>query len=268
MLSTILKQRKTNYYNHYFETNWNSIKNTWKSLKSILNIKKISAEIPKTLTVDGTTISNPMEISDIFNNYFSSIATKTKLNISFSHKHYSDFLKNRSNISFFVSPTDKTKIEDVIFSLDFNKPVGPNSIPTKILKLFKNDISSQLSEILSETFSSGVFPLILKTDKVIPVHKKDSKLDFSNYRPILLLSNIEKFLEKLMCNRMYKFFSDNNLIYSLQFGFRQKYSTVHALISLTENIRKNLDEGNIGCGIFVDLQKAFDTVEHDILIKA
>ena len=70
-----------------------------------------------------------------------------------------------------------------------------------------------------------------------------------------------------MYHRMYKFFSDNNLIYLLQFGFRQKYSTVHALISLTENIRKNLDEGNIGCGIFVDLQKAFDTVEHDILLS-
>ena len=67
-----------------------------------------------------------------------------------------------------------------------------------------------------------------------------------------------------MYNRMYKFFSDNNLIYPLQIGFRQKYSTVYALISLTENIRKNLDEGNIGCGIFDNLQKAFDTVELDI----
>ena len=128
------------------------------------------------------------------------------------------------------------------------------------MKLLKNDISSQLSD-------SGVFPSILKIAKVISVHKKDSKLDFSNYRPISLLSNIEKFLERLMYNRMYKFFSDNNLIYFLQFGFRQKYSIVHALISLTENIRKNLDEGNIGCSIFVGLQKAFDTVEHDILLS-
>ena len=70
-----------------------------------------------------------------------------------------------------------------------------------------------------------------------------------------------------MYNRMYKFFSDNSLIYSLQFGFRQKYSTVHAVISLTESIRKNLDEGNIGCGIFVNLQKAFDIFEHDILLS-
>ena len=69
-----------------------------------------------------------------------------------------------------------------------------------------------------------------------------------------------------MYNRIYKFFSENNIIYPLQFGFRQQYSTFYALISLTEDIRKNLNKGNIGCGIFVDLKKAFDTVEHDILL--
>ena len=91
------------------------------------------------------------------------------------------------------------------------------------MKLLKNDTSSQLFEIFNISFSSGVFPSVLKTVKVIPVHKKDSKLDFPNYRPIPLLSNVEKILEKLMYNRIYKFFSDNKLIYSLQFGFRQKY---------------------------------------------
>ena len=91
------------------------------------------------------------------------------------------------------------------------------------------------------------------------MHKKDSKLDFSNYHPISLLCNIEKILEMLMYNRIYRFFSDNNLICSLKFGFRQKYSTVHPLISLS--IRKNLDEGNIGCSIFVDLQKALILVK-------
>ena len=99
------------------------------------------------------------------------------------------------------------------------------------------------------------------------MHKKDSKLEFSNYPTISLLSNIENVLERLMYNRIYKFFSDNNLIYSLQFGFRQKYSTVHAHINLTESIRKTLNEENIGCGIFVDLQKAFDTAERDILLS-
>ena len=69
-----------------------------------------------------------------------------------------------------------------------------------------------------------------------------------------------------MYNRVYNFFTKNNLIYPLQYGFRQQYSTFPVLISLTEDIRKNLDKGNFGCGIFVDLQKAFDTVEHDIML--
>ena len=113
---------------------------------------------------------------------------------------------------------------------------------------------------------TGVFSSVLKTAKVISVFKKDSKLDYSNYRPISLLSNIEKILEKLMYKRLYTFLNKNNVIYNLQFGFRQQYSTSHALINITENIRKALDDGNIGCGVFVDLQKAFDTVDHQILL--
>ena len=110
-----------------------------------------------------------------------------------------------------------------------------------------------------------VFPSVLKTAKVDPVFKKDSKLDHSNYRPISLLSNIEQILEKLMHKRLYTFVNNNNIIYNLQFGFRQQYSTYHALINITEDIRKALDDGNIGCGAFVDLQNAFDTVVQQIL---
>ena len=116
------------------------------------------------------------------------------------------------------------------------------------------------------SFTSDVFPSALKLAKVIPVYKKDSKLDFSNYRPISLLSNLDKIMEKLMYTRTVKFFNNNNLFYLLQFGFKQNYSTTHALISITETIRKYLDEGKFACGIFVDLQKALDTVEHDILL--
>ena len=113
-----MKQSKTNHYNHYFESNWSSNRNTWKGLKFILTIKNISTDIPKSLTVDGTTVSNPMAISNIFNNYFSSIA-----HISFSHNYFSDFLKNRY-IYFFLSPTHKTEIENVMSSFS-NKSVIP-----------------------------------------------------------------------------------------------------------------------------------------------
>ena len=113
---------------------------------------------------------------------------------------------------------------------------------------------------------TGVFPSVLKTAKVVPVFKKDSKLDYSNYCPLSFLSSLEKILEKFMCKRLYTFLNSNNIIYNLRFGFRQQYSTSHTLVNITENIRKALDGGNIGCGIFVDLQKAFDTVDHQILL--
>ena len=122
-----------------------------------------------------------------------------------------------------------------------------------------------MADLFNLSFTTGVFPSVLKTAKVVPVFKKDSKLDYSNYRPISLLSNIEKILEKLMYKRLYTFLN-KNIIYNLQFGFRQQYSTSHPLINITENVRKAIDDGNVGCGIFLDLQKAFDTVDHQMLL--
>ena len=107
---------------------------------------------------------------------------------------------------------------------------------------------------------TGVFPSVLKTAKVVPVFKKDSKLDYSNYCPISLLSNTEKILEKLMYKILYAFLNNIDIIYNLQFGSRQQYSTSHALINITENIRKALDDGNVGCRVFCD------TVDHQTLL--
>ena len=128
-------------------------------------------------------------------------------------------------------------------------------------------MSTQFGELLNLSFSEVVLPSILKIYKVIPIYKKDSQLNCSNYRPISLLSNIDKILERIMYNRLYKFLETNNLIYSLQFGFRQKHLTSHALIHLTDKIREQLDKENSACGIFVDFQKAFNTVDHQILIN-
>ena len=142
------------------------------------------------------------------------------------------------------------------------KSVGPNSVPTKMLKLLSNDISTQFAELFNLSFSE----VVLKTCSVIPIYKKDSQFNCSNYWPISLLSSIDKILESIMYNRLYKFLETNNLIYSLQFGFRQRHSTSHAFIRLTDKIKEQLDKENFACGIFVDFQKAFGTVDHEILI--
>ena len=94
-----------------------------------------------------------------------------------------------------------------------------------------------------------------------------SKLKCSNYRPISLLSNIHKILERIVYNRLYKLSEDNKLVYNLQFGFWQKHSITHALIHLTEKICEQFDSGKYGCGIFFNFQKAFDIVDHTILTQ-
>ena len=111
----------------------------------------------------------------------------------------------------------------------------------------------QLASLFNLSFMSGIFIPVLKTAKVVAAFKKDSKLDDSNSCPISLLSNVEKILEKLMYKRLCTFLNSNDIFYSMQFGFRQQYSTSNALINLTENIRKALDGGDKGCNI-VDYQ--------------
>ena len=121
------------------------------------------------------------------------------------------FQDNSSAI--FLQPTDKEEIANIISSLNSNKASGPNSIPYRILFLLKNEISKQLADLFNLSFMTGVFPFVLKTAKVVPVFKKDSKSNYSNYRPISLLSNIEKILEKRMYKRLYTFLDCNNIIY-------------------------------------------------------
>ena len=132
--------------------------------------------------------------------------------------------------------------------------------------MLKDDICIPLNKIFNLSLLTGQHPDILKISKTIPIFKKGSRLLVSNYRPISLLSNLNKILEKIVHTRVYSFLEDLSCIYSLQFGFRKKHSTNHALIEITENIRQALDSKKFACGIFVDLQKAFDTVNHDILI--
>ena len=158
------------------------------------------------------------------------------------------------------------EIEIIIGTLKNGKSSGPYSIPTKLLKILSSDIAIPLSVIVNESFAKGVFPDKLKVAKVITLHKESTD-NSSNYRPISLLSIFSKVIETLMHKTLYNFLDLCNILYPNQFGFREKHSTNHALISMTETIKSTIDNGRYGCGVFIDLQKAFDTVNHSILLK-
>ena len=124
-----------------------------------------------------------------------------------------------------------------------------------------------LAYIINRSFSTGVFPKLMKNVKVIPIHKGGSTQDVNNYRPISLFSIFDKIIEKIMHNHLFAFLEYHNILFQNQFGFRRNNSTVYALVQITEIIKESIDKGKYGCGIFIDLRKAFDTVNHGILLK-
>ena len=166
-----------------------------------------------------------------------------------------------------MTSTNREEICKIISSLNISKSCGPNSIPIKVLHLLQDQISNHLATICNLSFSTGVFPAVLKTAKVIPIHKKNSKLEVSNYRLISLLSNIDNIFEKLMHSRLIEFLEGKQILYYRQFGFRKDFSTNHAILTLLESTQKALDDSQFACGIFTDLEKAFDTISHDILLE-
>ena len=261
------RMSKKNYYRKYFSEHKNNLQKIWKGIKEIINIKSKNFDHPTCIQDGDQNLTDPKMIANSFNDYFSSIADKILQKRRYNGtKSYRDFLSNRLLENFVFEDCNENEIISIISSLDKAKSSGPNSIPTDILFLLKDNISIPLMHIFNLSFHIGQHPDLFKISKTIPIFKKGSRLLVSNYRPISLLSNLNKILEKLVHIRVYKFLENFHCLYSLQFGFRQKHSTNHALIDITETIRNALDNKKHVCGVFVDLQKAFDTVNHEILV--
>ena len=174
LLSTFMKKSKQAYYDKYFETNWNNVKNTWKGIKFLISVKTVASSVPTVLSLgNDDTTTNPYDIVNTFN-YFTSTAETTEKSIKYSDKHFKTIFSNKSGGTIFLQPTDKEEIANIMYSLNSNKASGPNSIPYRII----------LPDLFNLCFMTGVFPSVFKPAKVVPVFKKNSKLDCSNYHSI------------------------------------------------------------------------------------
>ena len=128
-------------------------------------------------------------------------------------------------------------------------------------------LAEPLANIINVSLSTGIFPNKLKIAKIIPVFKTGEQNSFTNYRPISLVTNFSKFFEKVMQKRLISFIERHEILYKFQFGFRSKHSTSHSLISLVNNVASDIDRGHIAAGVFIDLSKAFDTLDHQVLLS-
>ena len=265
---TIIRESKKLHFKKYFTKNINNIQNTWKGIKSVININNSIRSEPSCIRSNNTVITEPKEIANNFNNYFANIGHNLQSKIYQNDLNYKEYLTQVNDYSFFIKPTNKEEIISIINNINISKATGPHSIPSDILPSIKDYIADPLAKIINMSFVKGIYIENLKIAETIPIFKeKGNNLDCSNYRPISLLSNINKIIEKLMHSRLYNFLSIHNCIYDHQFGFRKNHSTNHALINLTEEIRDALDNNSFAAGVFVDLQKAFDTVDHTILLN-
>ena len=148
-----------------------------------------------------------------------------------------------------------------------NKAPGVDGITSNIVIETFDEIEVPLFHICNSSIKTGIFPEDFKCAKVTPIFKSGKTSELSNYRPISVLPVFSKLLERIVYNRVYKHLTDNDLLYDKQFGFRKNNSTEHAIIELIDNISNSFDKGNFVLGIFIDLSKAFDTVNHKILIR-
>ena len=262
-----IRSKKRKYYEDFFNENSNNLRNTWRGIKSIINLDKNSSS-PNSLIRENKLITDPKEVATEFNKYFSNIAENLQSQIHTEGQNFQNYLKNPNQNTIFLKATSNIEILNTITTHIKKKGSGPHSIPHNILHLIKDIIAQPLADILNLSFQTGIYIDNLKISRVVPIFKeKGSDLSPENYRPISLLSNINKIFEKIMHKRVYEFMEEHNLIYPHQFGFRLFHSTVHALTDMTESIRGSIDKNKFVAGIFIDLQKAFDTVDHSILLS-
>ena len=174
-------------------------------------------------------------------------------------------MHNDCHMSFFIDPANEAEIIYIISHLKEGAP-GRDEIVARNLKCISDSIAYPLAQIANLSFQQGVFPEELKIAAVTPLYKAKDPMMFNNYRPISLISVFAKILERLMYNRLLKFINKYQIFNKHQFGFRDKHSTFMALIILLENFVNAIDNGKCAVGIFLDFQKAFNTVDHCILL--
>ena len=267
ILKKSIRTAKKIYYNNAFGKYRNDMKKTWQTINTIFKRDKDKASCTDMFKVGNDTITDPIEIANKFNSFFTSIGPKLASNINTPpNKNFKQYLKNRTQAVFNFTTITSNDVLKTITQLKPKSSSGHDNISTNLLKRISNKLSAPLAIIINQSFRTGIFPDKMKLALVTPIFKKDDISLFDNYRPISLLTAMSKVIERIVFNQMYSFFTSNNLLYISQHGFRTLHSTETATLEFIDRISNLLDTGRIPMSIFLDLSKAFDTLDHNILL--
>ena len=148
-----------------------------------------------------------------------------------------------------------------------NSAAGYDELPSSTMKQCEETYVKQLTFLINMSIAQDNFPNELKIARVIPLYKGEDTQLIEYNRPISVLPYFSKIFEKVMFTYVIEFLDENNILYEYQFGFRKNHSTSHAIITLVERVTKALNTGKYVVGVFLDLKKAFDTLDHAILLR-
>jgi hypothetical protein len=271
ILSKVIQAAKKNYYNKTIMESTNKMKTTWRIINAEQGKLKNDTDI-ESIKIDNKVITNTSQMAETFNKYFLTIANSISSGKN-NQGNVQNSIKYLTNNSLGPIPnnnwqyTSTIEIKKIIISLRTKKSYGYDEVSIRILKLSAQFIISPLTYICNKSLNSGVFPDRLKYAIVRPIFKKGNKLDISNYRPISLLSTFSKVFEKVIYTRIQSHLEKYNMLVGEQYGFRANSSTEKAIYKLINDILEALNNKIIVGGLFCDLHKAFDCVDHGILLR-
>ena len=266
ILQKNIRQSKKDYYYSRFQKFKNDSRKIWGEINTLISKKKNKKQSPKYFLINNEEITESKEISESFNNYFATIGTIENNNISTTSNNYRQFMKNRVTFDFKFKTTATEQIEKIIKALKPKTSFGHDNISSILTKHLCSTISGILTVAINQSLCTGIFPDSLKISKITPIYKKGDSHIISNYRPISLLPTLSKIFEKVVFNNVYDYLIENNLLFDGQYGFRKLHSTEFAALEFTDRIFKDIDDKKIPFAIFLDLSRAFDTIDHDIML--
>ena len=270
----MIKKKQKNFIAEKLNQNIGKPKELWKSLKSFGLPSKQQSSSTICLEKDGILSFDHKANAEIFKDFYSNLASDlvkklpnppNKFGTGTVREYYKNL--NLEEKSFTFEPTTHAVVLKLLEDLNPSKSAGLDNIGGKFLKEGASILASPLTDLCNLSISLSSFPDECKVAKLKPLYKKETKTKPKNYRPISLLPLISKIIEKIIHNQTQSFLDENKILYTYQSGFRKHYSTDTCLSYLTDRLRNGFEKGLLTGMILIDLQKAFDTIDHSILLE-